>query len=192
MIPRKVIGRLREPLLEPERERARRLRAERGLYLRRTGSRRGTDHPLWPGRSRHRFRHGAARRGAGGHGRGCVRGRSISVEHSTVYRYDCAVDLEPHTFRLRPRMTTTQRLLAFDLQIVPAPAGSAESLDQDGNLALNAWFNAPAFELNVSSRFRVELLRDNPFDFTCPPDRSGFRCGTRPRWPNLLPPTETT
>ena len=97
-----------------------------------------------------------------------MRGRSISVEHSTVYRYNSAVHLEPHTFRLRPRMTTTQLLLSFDLRIVPAPAGATESLDQDGNLALHAWFNTPAFELNVTSRYRVELLRDNPFDFTLP------------------------
>jgi transglutaminase-like putative cysteine protease len=89
----------------------------------------------------------------------------ISVEHSTVYRYDYAVNLEPHTIRLRPRMTTTQRLLAFDLQIAPAPARTAECLDQDGNLALKAWFDAPATELNVLSRFTVELLRENPFDY---------------------------
>lgn len=89
----------------------------------------------------------------------------ISVDHETIYRYDCPVILEPHTFRLRPRMTTTQRLLEYDLQILPTPAGSAESIDQDGNLALLAWFNAPASELIVRSRFRVELLRHNPFDF---------------------------
>ena len=89
----------------------------------------------------------------------------ISVEHATVYRYHCPVVLDTHTCRLRPRMTTTQRLLAFDLQILPAPVGSAESLDQDGNLTHLTWFSAPASELNVVSRFRVELLRNNPFDF---------------------------
>jgi transglutaminase-like putative cysteine protease len=89
----------------------------------------------------------------------------ISVEHSTVYRYPTAVQLEPHTFRLRPRMTTTQWLLAFDLQIMPRSAGMAECLDQDGNLAVRAWFSAPTQELSVLSRCRVELVRENPFDF---------------------------
>src|SRR3954469_19527155 len=89
----------------------------------------------------------------------------ISVEHATVYRYHCPVVLDTHTCRLRPRMTTTQRLLAFDLQVLPTPVGSAESLDQDGNLTHLTWFSAPASELNVVSRFRVELLRNNPFDF---------------------------
>jgi transglutaminase-like putative cysteine protease len=89
----------------------------------------------------------------------------ISVEHSTIYRYNYAAYLEPHTFRLQPRMTGTQRLLAFDIQIQPSPSGSTEALDQDGNLALHAWFNGPALELNVRTRFTVELLRQNPFDY---------------------------
>jgi transglutaminase-like putative cysteine protease len=89
----------------------------------------------------------------------------ITVTHSTVYRYDFPVYLEPHIFRFRPRMTNAQRLLAFDLQIAPTPAGTTECLDQDGNLALNAWFNAATSELSVTSRFTVEMLRENPFDY---------------------------
>jgi transglutaminase-like putative cysteine protease len=89
----------------------------------------------------------------------------ISVTHSTVYRYDVPVSLEPHIFRLRPRENSAQRLLAFDLQITPIPAGTTECLDQDGTLALNAWFNALTSELRVTSRFTVEMLRANPFDY---------------------------
>lgn len=89
----------------------------------------------------------------------------ISVTHSTLYHYDFPVILEPHIFRLRPRMSSEQWLLAFDLQIVPKPAGTTECLDQDGNLAMNAWFDAPTSELSVMSRFTVELLRENPFDY---------------------------
>lgn len=89
----------------------------------------------------------------------------ITVTHSTAYRYDFPVYLEPHIFRLRPRMTNEQRLIAFDLQITPGPAGSTDCLDQDGNLAVNAWFDAPTGELRVTSRFTVEMLRANPFDY---------------------------
>jgi transglutaminase-like putative cysteine protease len=89
----------------------------------------------------------------------------ITVTHSTVYRYDFPVYLEPHIFRLRPRMTDSQQLTAFDLQITPTPAGTTECLDQDGNLAVNAWFDAPTGELSVTSRFTVEMLRANPFDY---------------------------
>ena len=59
-------------------------------------------------------------------------------------------------------MNSAQRLLAFDLQIAPTPAGTTECLDQDGNLALNAWFDAPTSELSVMSRFTVEMLRREP------------------------------
>jgi len=89
----------------------------------------------------------------------------ITVEHSTVYRYDFPVYLEPHIFRLRPRTNSAQRPLTFDIQITPTPAGTTECMDQDGNLAINAWFNAPTRELSVVSRFTVEMLRENPFDY---------------------------
>jgi transglutaminase-like putative cysteine protease len=89
----------------------------------------------------------------------------ISVTHSTTYGYDFPVYLEQHIFRLRPRTNSAQRLLAFDIQISPTPAGTAECLDQDGTLALNAWFNEPTRELSVVSRFTVEMLRQNPFDY---------------------------
>ncbi len=91
----------------------------------------------------------------------------ITVAHTTVYRYEFPVYLEPHIFRLRPRMNYAQKLISFDLQIAPTPAGTTECLDQDGNLALNAWFDAPTRELSVQSRFTVEMLRENPFDYVC-------------------------
>ncbi|MBI2688453.1 MAG: transglutaminase family protein [Acidobacteria bacterium] len=89
----------------------------------------------------------------------------ITVSHSTLYRYDFPVYLEPHVFRLRPRMTNAQQLLDFDIQIAPLPAGTTECLDQDGNLALNAWFGTATRDLSVTSRFTVEMLRQNPFDY---------------------------
>ena len=89
----------------------------------------------------------------------------LSATHITTYRYDFPVVLEPHIFRLQPRMGSTQRLLAFEIEISPKPAGTSECLDQDGNLALNAWFDAPTSELRVVSRFTVEMLRQNPFDY---------------------------
>ena len=94
----------------------------------------------------------------------------MNVTHSTRYHYDFPVHLEPHIFRLRPRMSNAQRLLAFDIQIVPTPAGTTECLDQDGNLALNAWFDAPTRELSVRSQFTVEMLRENPFDYVLAPE----------------------
>ncbi|HLK50595.1 MAG TPA: transglutaminase family protein [Bryobacteraceae bacterium] len=89
----------------------------------------------------------------------------ISVAHSTVYRFEHAVDLEPHTIRLRPRDDGSQKLLCYDLRIQPDPVRRAEGTDQDGNVVTHAWFQEPARSLEVQSRFTVETLLENPFDF---------------------------
>lgn len=89
----------------------------------------------------------------------------VFVEHFTNYRYSREVLLDPHTFRLRPRTTTTQRLLDFEIQIFPEPAGMTECLDQDGTLALRAWFTVLTRRLSVRTRFAADLVRNNPFDF---------------------------
>ncbi len=85
--------------------------------------------------------------------------------HSTVYRYNVPVSLEPHVFRLKPRVDGAQRLLHHELQIDPAPAGRTECLDQDGNVVVHAWFRGTTEELRVLNSFEVETLRKNPFDF---------------------------
>ena len=89
----------------------------------------------------------------------------ISVEHSTVYRYDAEVHQEPHTFRMTPRSDASQRVLRHELEITPAPAGRSACLDHDGNVVVEAWFRRPMTELTVRSSFEVETLRENPFDF---------------------------
>ena len=89
----------------------------------------------------------------------------IVVAHSTTYSYDSPVFLEPHIFRLRPRAYRAQNLLSFALDIYPMPLGTTECLDQDGNLAVNAWFNSPTRELRVTSNFTVEMFAANPFDY---------------------------
>ena len=95
----------------------------------------------------------------------------VTVEHSTVYRYDTSVFLEPHVFRLTPRTDASQRLVSSFLRILPVPTGMNQFLDQDGNLATQAWFAGPASELAVHSSFEVETLRDNPFDYILPSSR---------------------
>lgn len=89
----------------------------------------------------------------------------ISVAHTTVYRYNQAVDLGPHVVRLRPRDDASQKPLCYDLRIHPEPEIRAEGTDQDGNIVTHAWFREPASSLEVYSRFTVETLRANPFDF---------------------------
>jgi len=92
----------------------------------------------------------------------------ISVAHSTTYRYDAQVFLEPHLIRLRPRADSSQRLLSYRFVITPTPAGITEYLDQDGNVATFAWFAGAVSELALHSSFELETLRQNPFDYILP------------------------
>jgi len=89
----------------------------------------------------------------------------IAVRHSTEYRYDNPVFLEPHTFRLRPRDDGAQRLLSCRLEISPPPAGRTDCLDQDGNAVVEAWFERKMSWWRIESEFEIETLRENPFDF---------------------------
>jgi len=89
----------------------------------------------------------------------------FSVVHTTRYRYDAPVHLEPHTFRLCPRQDGAQRVLRYELAIAPAPAGRTDGLDHEGNVITQSWFTGPLQVLEVRSTFEVETLRDNPFDF---------------------------
>jgi transglutaminase-like putative cysteine protease len=89
----------------------------------------------------------------------------IAVVHTTLYRYSVPVYLEPHVIRLRPREDALQRLEAWTLDISPTPVGRTECLDQDGNTVVRAWFDSLTAELALRSRFALETLRDNPFDY---------------------------
>jgi transglutaminase-like putative cysteine protease len=89
----------------------------------------------------------------------------ITVAHSTVYQYLQPVQLGPHVIRLRPRDDGAQRLLGYELRVEPQPALMTNSTDHDGNVVAHAWFKEPAPALEISSRFAVETLRENPFDF---------------------------
>ena len=89
----------------------------------------------------------------------------ISVDHSTMYRYDRPVELGLHVIRLRPRDDGAQNLLCHELRITPQPALATKAMDQDGNVVTNAWFQQSAAALEIHSQFTVETSRENPFDF---------------------------
>ncbi len=96
----------------------------------------------------------------------------ISVEHRIEYGFSAPVYLEPHAIRLRPREDASQRLREFSLEIEPAPAGRWTAIDQDGNSVTHAWFENLTERLTLRTRFEVETLRDNPFDFLIQPGDS--------------------
>src|SRR3954451_5771539 len=89
----------------------------------------------------------------------------IAVVHHTRYRYSSPVFLEPHVMRLRPREDPAQRLVSWNLDIAPEPAGRNEYLDQEGNSVVRAWFRDPTEELSLRSEFVLDTVRDNPFNY---------------------------
>lgn len=104
----------------------------------------------------------------------------ITIDHFTTYDYGGPVALEPHTIRLRPRVDGAQRLLAYQLEITPKPLGTAECLDQEGNVVVEAWFGAQLTDsLTVSSRSEVQTLRANPFGWVPPKQPAAYAGAVR-------------
>jgi transglutaminase-like putative cysteine protease len=89
----------------------------------------------------------------------------LAVTHTTAYAYGKAVSLRPHIFRLQPRCDGALRLLDFEIQIEPQPGVLSHCLDAEGNSVTHAWFEGTTARFTVKSRFEVETLRSNPFDY---------------------------
>ena len=93
----------------------------------------------------------------------------FDVTHTTEFSYTRPVFLEPHIIRLRPRDGGGQRLLSYGLRVEPSPAGLTECVELDGNAVERVWFNGLHEELKISTAFKVETLRADPFDFIIEP-----------------------
>jgi transglutaminase-like putative cysteine protease len=89
----------------------------------------------------------------------------FQISHTTIYRYDRPVFLEPHALRLRPRCDASQHLIDFALEIEPEPAGSSFCNDLEGNVVCELWFEGSTESLFVKAVSKVKTLRRNPFDY---------------------------
>lgn len=89
----------------------------------------------------------------------------FEVAHTTRFKYREPVGLEPMTIRLRPRADRAQQLRWFEMKLDPAPAGSTEMTDLEGNDVTRVWFDRPASSLLLTTRLTAETLRSNPFDY---------------------------
>ena len=94
----------------------------------------------------------------------------FAVRHITRYRYSSPVWCEPLTVRLKPRTDFRQRLLRFSLDIQPAPKGTSNSIDLEGNEVTMASFDASTDALTVKTSFEAETEDVNPFQFLLRPD----------------------
>ena len=89
----------------------------------------------------------------------------FSVSHQTRYQFSGPVFLEPHLLRLCPRTDSGQKLLSFELAIVPQPAGFSDITDVEGNIARWAWFNGTTQNLDIRMQSQVQTIREHPYDY---------------------------
>jgi transglutaminase-like putative cysteine protease len=88
------------------------------------------------------------------------------------YAYSRPVFVEPHLFRLQPRVDGSQILESHRLVVTPQPAGLSTALDAEGNTTSIAWFSGLHSELTVTARSLVSTGRVNPFSFLLTPGRT--------------------
>ena len=109
------------------------------------------------------------------------------VRHTTTYRYSAPAILGPHTIRLRPQATPGLRVTRWSLQVQPHPVGSAEVLDDAGNLVQTIWFAGATSVLTIVTSFEAQVAILNPFDFVVT-DPTVLTLPARYTSPNLIAP----
>lgn len=87
------------------------------------------------------------------------------VRHTTRYRYSAPAILGPHLIRLRPQTGPGLRVLRWSLEVQPQPTGSAEALDEAGNLIHLVWFAGATPDLTLVTRFEAQATCVNPYGY---------------------------
>jgi transglutaminase-like putative cysteine protease len=80
---------------------------------------------------------------------------TITIRHTTTYKYKRAVAFGRHRMMLRPRDDADQTVREADITITPAPAELAWTVDRFGNHVAEAEFEARASELRFESTIRL-------------------------------------
>jgi transglutaminase-like putative cysteine protease len=103
----------------------------------------------------------------------------LHVRHTSTYKYNGPVALNPHTLYLYPRMYPYQRLLSYELIIDPVPSKVVRNVDVEGNVQQVVYFHGPTDHLTVTADMSLQSDDFNSFDFVIFPFESkklpGFR-----------------
>ncbi len=94
----------------------------------------------------------------------------FNIQHQTRYRYSRPVQLSPQQLRFRPRDDGAQRVISYQLEILPTPQGRNEYLDLEGNQVTQAWFGGETDSFEIIASMQVQTIRRNAFDFLLAPD----------------------
>ena len=89
----------------------------------------------------------------------------VALTHTTRYRYDRLVSLQPHVVRLRPAPHCRTPITSYSLKVAPADHFLNWQQDPYGNYQARLAFLKPARELQVEVDLVAEMVALNPFDF---------------------------
>jgi len=89
----------------------------------------------------------------------------LEVEHRLIYRYSGFVHLNPHYFYLTPNLTPYQRLLSYELSVLPQADKLIRNIDQEGNIQHVCFVNIDTRLFEIKTAFTIESSNFNTFDF---------------------------
>jgi uncharacterized protein (DUF2126 family)/transglutaminase-like putative cysteine protease len=89
----------------------------------------------------------------------------VAIRHQTFYEYDRAVNLSPHTFRLKPAPHCRTPILAYSLKIKPENHFINWQQDPFGNMLARVVFPEQTTRLHFEVEVIADMIVINPFDF---------------------------
>lgn len=89
----------------------------------------------------------------------------FNILHNTVYKFSEDVFLEPHNFRFKPKDGLHSKVINFNIDISPKPAGISEQTDAENNVIHFCWFDGMTSELVINCHSIVEIQDYNPLGF---------------------------
>ncbi|MEI9921070.1 MAG: transglutaminase family protein [Bacteroidota bacterium] len=89
----------------------------------------------------------------------------VAINHKTTYKYDRAVSLSPHIFRLRPAVHSRTPIEAYSFKVLPKDHFINWQQDPFGNFIARVVFPEKATELDIEVEVIADMVVINPFDF---------------------------
>ena len=89
----------------------------------------------------------------------------IAIRHQMFYDYDRAVNLSPHTFRLKPAPHCRTPILSYSLKVKPENHFINWQQDPFGNMLARFVFPEKTTKLHFEVEIIADMIVINPFDF---------------------------